>query len=269
MTPPYLRCHEDLVGPVSVEVVDGSGFLLLGHTHPSPHLLVVLHGDLAEDGRSLRRGDARLSPGGDEHFVRGLGRARCLLILGELVLPSMIDARLTDRAAGLARLGDLVATACLRPSPSREDLAAAVDDLLQGAGRVWARSGERRPPAWLLELRRRLENGPEASFSVTRLARRAGVSREHLSRSFRTWYGTSISAFLRDRRLAGAWRLLVTTDRPLAEVASDSGFADQSHLTRQLRTVYGLTPATLRRRSRPGITFVQDARDRTGDDAFP
>jgi AraC-like DNA-binding protein len=30
---------------------------------------------------------------------------------------------------------------------------------------------------------------------------------------------------------------------PLAQAASEAGFADQSHLTRQFKQAYGLTPA--------------------------
>lgn len=258
MTPSFLRCHADAVGPLSIEIVEGAGFLLLEHTHDTPHLLLVLDGRLAEDGRRLRRGDARFSPGGDEHFVRGLEQARMLLILGDALLPWPIDARAIMPAPAVFRLGERLADTCLRKEASREIVAAALGELLEDAAALWARSRDRLAPSWLLELRRRVAFEPDAACRVGELARRAGVSREHLARSFRAWYGTPISAFLRDRRLARAWRRLVTTDWPLAEVAFESGFADQSHLTRQMHAAYGLTPAALRRRSRPGITFVQD-----------
>ena len=254
-----MHCHAASVGPVSIELVEGAGFLLLGHTHETPHLLIVLDGELAEDGHCLRRGAIRFSPPGDEHFVRGLDRARMLLILGDC-MSCAVDARITSSEPGVARLGELVAGACHRPD-GREGLSAAVDDLLATTASVCARNQERIAPVWLTELRRLVQHGDEASRNVTALARRAGVSREHLARSFRGWYGTSLSEFLRDRRLARAWRRLVTTDWPLADVAIESGFADQSHLTRQMHAAYGLTPGTLRGRSGSGITFVQDPPD--------
>jgi len=265
MTPPFIRCHADAVGPLSIEIVEGAGFLLLGHTHDTPHLLLVLDGHLTEDGRRLRRGDARFSPGGDEHFVRGLEQARMLLILGDALLPSAIDARATMPAPAVARLGERLADTCLRQGANREIVSAALGDLLEDVAAAWARGQDRPAPPWLLELRRRVALESDAACRIGELARRAGVSREHLARSFRAWYGTPISTFLRDRRLAHAWRRLVTTDWPLAEVAFESGFADQSHLTRQMHAAYGLTPAALRRRSRPGITFVQDGPYLPGD----
>lgn len=260
-----MRCHAEAIGPLSIEIVEAAGFLLLGHTHDTPHLLIVLDGHLAEDGQCLRRGDARFSPGGDEHFVRGLGRARMLLVLGDALLPAAIDARATMPAPAVAPLGERLASTCLRQGASREIVAATLGELLDDAAALWARSQDRLAPSWLLELRRRVAFESDAACRVVELARRAGVSREHLARSFRAWYGTPISAFLRDRRLARAWRGLVTTDWPLAEVAFESGFADQSHLTRQMHAAYGLTPAALRRRSRPGITFVQDGLLPAGD----
>ena len=46
----------------------------------------------------------------------------------------------------------------------------------------------------------------------------------------------------------------------IAEIAADSGFADQAHVTRELQRVIGLTPAKLRaelRRDRDGDVAVR------------
>lgn len=43
------------------------------------------------------------------------------------------------------------------------------------------------------------------------------------------------------RRLARA-RTLIKNGVPLAETAARAGFADQSHLTRQFKRAFGLTP---------------------------
>lgn len=58
-----------------------------------------------------------------------------------------------------------------------------------------------------------------------------------LARGFRRAMGLSIGKYDRTRRLAQAAGELVDTDRALAAVASDAGFADQSHFTRWFRRI--------------------------------
>jgi transcriptional regulator GlxA family with amidase domain len=51
-------------------------------------------------------------------------------------------------------------------------------------------------------------------------------------------------------RVQHARGLLTTTDKPLAEIATLTGFTDQSHFTRRFRETTGLTPDAYRRRFR-------------------
>ncbi|MEU0469779.1 helix-turn-helix domain-containing protein [Amycolatopsis sp. NPDC006131] len=54
--------------------------------------------------------------------------------------------------------------------------------------------------------------------------------------------GTTVAAFVRDRRLARARRELATGADPIADIALRWGFADASHFTRAFRARYGCTP---------------------------
>jgi AraC-like DNA-binding protein len=77
----------------------------------------------------------------------------------------------------------------------------------------------------------------------------SGLTRYDLARQFRIVCGTSPYRYLLMRRLDFA-RERLRRDRPLAEVASDAGFADQAHFTRAFAAAYGLPPGryrTLRR----------------------
>jgi AraC-like DNA-binding protein len=47
------------------------------------------------------------------------------------------------------------------------------------------------------------------------------------------------------RRLEGAKRL-IAADASLADAAAGSGFADQSHMTRQFKQTYGVSPGQWR-----------------------
>jgi AraC-like DNA-binding protein len=73
----------------------------------------------------------------------------------------------------------------------------------------------------------------------------SGLSRYELARQFRLVCGTSPYRYSLMRRLEAA-RGAIARQRPLADVALESGFADQAHLTRRFGAAYGLTPAQYR-----------------------
>jgi AraC-like DNA-binding protein len=83
-------------------------------------------------------------------------------------------------------------------------------------------------------------------LSRGQVAREAGVSSGHLADLLHKHLGRSFSELLTEARVAKACELLGTTNLPLADVADQSGFSDQSHLTRVLRETRGATPRQLR-----------------------
>jgi AraC-like DNA-binding protein len=89
-----------------------------------------------------------------------------------------------------------------------------------------------------------LDESVEAVSSIT-LERLTGLSRFELSRQFRKHLGTSPHRYAVMRRLERA-RRLVDSGNSLADAAAASGFADQSHMTRQFKRAYGLAPGAWR-----------------------
>jgi AraC-like DNA-binding protein len=81
------------------------------------------------------------------------------------------------------------------------------------------------------------------------------LDRAYLIRTFRRTVGMPPHRYLIQIRVREAKRL-IREGWPLAEVAAETGFADQSHLTRQFKSLTGLTPGQLRTE----VTFVQDRR---------
>lgn len=80
-----------------------------------------------------------------------------------------------------------------------------------------------------------------------------GAERE-LQRACRRWLGLSPKCFLRVER-AWAARRAIRAGQPLAAVAADLGYADQAHLTRDVRQLLGVTPRDLR-----PVGILQDSR---------
>jgi AraC family transcriptional regulator len=82
------------------------------------------------------------------------------------------------------------------------------------------------------------------------LAELAGVvqcSVYQLSRKFRAEFGGPPHAYVMQRRIEHAQRLLARADVPLKCVAASAGFSDQSHMTRLFRRTLDTTPAAYRR----------------------
>ena len=59
--------------------------------------------------------------------------------------------------------------------------------------------------------------------------------------------GESVGSYARNIRLDWAARRLVSSDDPLARVACEAGFADQSHFTRAFSRRFGVAPGRYRR----------------------
>lgn len=93
--------------------------------------------------------------------------------------------------------------------------------------------------------RERIESDPAGPFDLGDLARTAGVTRFQVIRDFKRVAGMTPGQYLRDCRIRNA-SALMRTGKPLAEIAFETGFADQSHLTRLFKSMRGLSPGAFR-----------------------
>jgi AraC family transcriptional regulator len=142
----------------------------------------------------------------------------------------------------------------LVPPPSFTRFLGELDALLRATG-IAPRGGVSRRslvPFCSLDVSpriRRVQNFVEVhvgeALCLDDLADVAGLSRYHFSRVFREEVGQTPWTFVRHTRIRRATELL-TEGRPPAEVAHETGFADQSHLTRVLRKIDGRTPGEIR-----------------------
>ena len=95
-----------------------------------------------------------------------------------------------------------------------------------------------------------IETHLEEGITATELAALLGISPFHFTRLFKTSTGRTPHAYLIERRVSRAERMLTGTDISLAEVALACGFCSQAHLTSTLTRLRGITPGRLRRRER-------------------
>jgi PAS domain S-box-containing protein len=85
-------------------------------------------------------------------------------------------------------------------------------------------------------------------LKVADLAAAAGLSTTQLERALRRAVGMSPKQLLVRTRLDEAMRRLDDTELPIATIAGDCGFYDQSSFTRQFRRAVGMTPGAYRSR---------------------
>lgn len=241
---------------------------------PSRHVLVVHTGRSANlrwsaEGKACRErfhtGEALVNPAGWASRPRWQDDVELLLLAMEPAWLEKLAAE--DGAAGrfeleprfhfadplLRMLVERLVTefegpkvADLLYAESLVQAAAAVVMRVCGSARsLPAREGGL-PPRRLAEVLDFIHANLAARIGLADLAAVAGVSASHFTRAFKASVGESPHRYLMQLRLEGARRALLVSNRPIAEIALEHGFADQSHLTRMMRRHTGTTPGLLR-----------------------
>lgn len=85
-----------------------------------------------------------------------------------------------------------------------------------------------------------------ASLSLSCWGESRGLKPWAVSRGFTQVFGLSPSAFRVRVRTRSAWKAIEGSEAPLAEIAARLGFADQSHMTRCIKQLTGITPLACR-----------------------
>lgn len=93
------------------------------------------------------------------------------------------------------------------------------------------------------------ETNPGATPGLRTLAGRARLSESHFRSLFRKLRGQPAGAWLRERRMEEAWRLLRTTELTLKEIAARLGYGDVVSFNRAFARHHGTPPGRFRRTS--------------------
>lgn len=183
---------------------------------------VELHRPYAELDRALRAG----------------GRCAAVLRLEPAHAAAMRITRLTAllrHPHTWSRLS--VHSACL-------DLLAMLGAALERQAAARGARDQRLVDDTLGRLRQRLT---DRTVSLASIARDVGVHPERLARTVRATTGQTVGEHIRALRVEYVAEALRNTMATIGTIATQAGFADQSHCDRVFRRVMGITPSAFRR----------------------
>jgi AraC-like DNA-binding protein len=230
------------------------------HHHPQATIAVILEGGFSGSYRGGERDcqtrSVIVEPAGEQHMNRF----------------GAVETSILTVSLEASRLGGAVEAAAGRISFNRDPFAEQIarraaselerpDDVtplaveaaaLELVARMTRTARPERRAPWLEATRELVQDRFADSLILAELAAAVGVEPERLARGFRRAYGEPLASFVRRIRVNAAASLLTATDLPIARVAGDVGFADQSHLTRWFARYLDTTPGRYRSSRRRG-----------------
>ena len=88
-----------------------------------------------------------------------------------------------------------------------------------------------------------------SNLSLGQVSAACGLSRWHLSRTFKRQLSTGVREYLRKVRLAAAVELLQSSALSIKEITNAVGYERTGDLDRHIKQSYGVTPSSLRGRA--------------------
>ncbi|MGH7550685.1 MAG: AraC family transcriptional regulator [Gemmatimonadota bacterium] len=264
------------MGSPRFQVVDVDGFritdawfqpgqVLPPHVHEWTVFAVMLEGSFQDvfRSRSYECSPATVftEPAGETHANRiESAGARVLIIqpdhdrteLLQPVVPLLEEVN-NFRHGGIETLARRV-TRELRAGDSAAPLAieALILDMLASAVRAVAGPKDAAgPPPWLERVRELVHAGFREAPKIAEVAQEVGVHPVHLARVFRQHFNIPLGTYVRRLRLEWSAERLLEGDLPIAAIALEAGFSDQSHFTRAFKRHFGMTPGEYRLARRP------------------
>ena len=226
------------------------------HEHELAYVTVVLGGDYLEGDRhldELRPFTTVFNPAGIKHstVIGPAGAAFFTIELCEENLRQLgvrLPERTTfDRGAGAMLWPGLRLYSAFKTQTA--DPLVLESYVLEILGALTGfEHAEKTAPSWFGRVKERMHEGFREPIRIRDLALEAGVHPVHLARVFRAVENHTPGEYQQHLQVRAACELLRDPDWPLAAIAAECGFADQSHFTRVFRKLVETTPAQFRRR---------------------
>ena len=96
------------------------------------------------------------------------------------------------------------------------------------------------------KIKEHINRSPERNIPLEELALKAGISKEHLIRTFREMYGIPPVRYRMERRMDKAVSLLMNTNMKIREIAESTGFRNIFYFSRMFKKLFGLSPKEFR-----------------------
>jgi AraC-like DNA-binding protein len=91
-----------------------------------------------------------------------------------------------------------------------------------------------------------MEDNYCSNLNLEQFARLSNRSLSAFKRDFQRQFNTTPGKWLMEKRLHHAMYLLTNSDKPVSDVAYESGFENPSHFSRSFRQLFGVAPASVR-----------------------
>ncbi len=109
-----------------------------------------------------------------------------------------------------------------------------------------ARDGHRAEPVEIWKARRFIKEHSAEELSLTKVAKAANISRNHLSEKFKQITGTNFVEYVARARFEKACELLRDVDLRISEIAFAVGFQSLSQFNRVFKKFSGKSPSAYR-----------------------
>lgn len=218
------------------------------HRHANDYLCIVINGGFAEIQSKThlerRNGAIFTYRAGEPHHDRfGPRGAMCVNLhfeagaAGIYAVEGMCSAPLRFAA-------DRLAFELAAQSNEELSMASLAAEILAESGMV---ACGRDSGDWTKKIVEAICDEPRRRWTLRELAEIAARHPVHVAQSFRVKSGMSLGAFQRLRRLVMLSVALRDGSQPLAMIASDFGYCDQSHMNSEFRAAFGASPGEYRR----------------------
>lgn len=136
---------------------------------------------------------------------------------------------------------------CLEKQRSVKDVVECIEEELFDLSRQMERRwGANTPPA-VVRAYHILLNNVQENISVKELAGELNMSPHYFSGLFKRWLGVSFTQFRSLAKINYSLTLLLSTDLPISQIASQLGFNDQAYFTNMFKQYTGITPNHFRK----------------------
>jgi AraC family transcriptional regulator len=218
------------------------------HKHVNDYICIVLAGGFAElesnTWRERRGGSFFVHEAGETHHdLIGPKGAMCLNLHFAPGEPRPIG--IEGPCSTMTRIAaDKLAFELAANSRDELVMATLAAEIMAQVSPIGIEAGDE--GGWIDRLVQAMSDEPLRRWRLRELAAIADRHPVHVAQAFHSRTGVSLGAFQRLRRLTNLSLALRRGRTPLAMLAAEFGYCDQSHMNGEFRTAFGISPGRYR-----------------------